>query len=83
MLQLERARTLMRLGDWSGAPILIEGLRDDELFTRAMCGRTLEDATGEKLGFDPRAEEPERNASAARWESWWKAREAEGLVGAR
>jgi hypothetical protein len=81
LLQLERARTLMRLGDWSGAPVLIAGLRNEELFTRAMCGRTLEDATGEKLGFDPRAEEPERNASAARWESWWQARQAEGLLG--
>jgi len=36
---LERARTLLRLGDWSLVPHLIDGLEDERLMVRALCAR--------------------------------------------
>lgn len=79
-LQLERARTLLRLGDWQAAPTLISGLRDERLFTRALCSQALTEATHESFGFDPKGEDPAREESVQRWESWWKARSADGLL---
>lgn len=79
-LQLERARTLLRLGDWQAAPTLIAGLRDERLFTRALCSQALTEATHESFGFDPKAEEPAREECVRRWESWWKERSADALL---
>jgi HEAT repeat protein len=69
-LALERARTLLRLGDWRMAPPLIDGLRDERLLTRALCAQALFEATRERFGYDPRAEEAEREEAVKRWEYW-------------
>ncbi|HEX6886412.1 MAG TPA: hypothetical protein VF530_23755 [Planctomycetota bacterium] len=82
-LGLERARTLVRLGDWSAMPTLIQGLRDTRLFTRALCADALEEATNERFGFDPRAAQGERDKSIARWEQWWLKRTGEGILPTR
>ena len=82
-LGLERARTLVRLGDWSAMPTLIQGLRDTRLFTRALCADALEEATNERFGFDPRADQGERDKSIARWEQWWLKRTGEGILPTR
>ncbi|MEW6071894.1 MAG: hypothetical protein AB1726_04760 [Planctomycetota bacterium] len=79
-LGLERARTLVRLGDWMEIPVLIGGLRDPRLYTRSLCLDALAEATHETLGFDPRAEESEREKAVQRWERWWLDRTGEGLV---
>lgn len=79
-LQLERARTLLRLGDWQAAPTLIAGLRDERLFTRALCSQALTEATHESFGFDPKADEPAREVSVRRWEGWWEERSADSLL---
>lgn len=78
-LALERARTLLRLGDWSMVPRLIQGLRDERLVTRALCAQALEEATRERFEFDPRAEPDVRAQSIARWEQWWSARSQDPL----
>jgi HEAT repeat protein len=82
-LGLERARTLLRLGDWSAIPTLIEGLRDDRLYTRALCLEALKEATQETLEYDPRSAPCERETAVQRWERWWLARENEGMLSAQ
>jgi HEAT repeat protein len=82
-LALERARTLVRLGDWSELPVLIAGLRDERLFTRSLCAEALREATHETQGFDPRAAPSERDKSLRRWEEWWLQRSGEGILPAR
>lgn len=82
-LGLERARTLVRLGDWSEMPVLIAGLRDERLFTRSLCLDALKEATHETNGFDPRAEAGEREKSVAKWEQWWLQRSGEGILPAK
>jgi hypothetical protein len=79
-LALERARTLVRLGDWSDLPLLIQGLRDERLFTRSLCSDALTEATHENQGYDPRAEKSEREKAVARWEQWWLTRSGEGIL---
>lgn len=79
-LQLERARSLVRLGDWSEIPTLIRGLSDDRLYTRSLCDEALREATREDLGYDPRASEEKRQLGINRWREWWLARNGEGLL---
>lgn len=82
-LGLERARTLVRLGDWSEIPTLIGGLSDERLFTRSLCLEALKEATHENNGFDPRAEAGEREKAVGRWEQWWLQRSGEGILPAK
>ena len=80
-LSLERARALLQLGDWSQIPILIEGLRDERFYTRAVCIRTLSLETHERLGYDARAPEEEREQAVCNWESWWGSRGEDPFLG--
>lgn len=70
-LRLERARTLARLGDWSTLPVLIRGLEDDRLYTRALCDQALREITKERITFDPRGEVVDRELAVQTWERWW------------
>ncbi len=79
-LGLERSRTLLRLGDWSGIPSLIAGLRDERLYTRALCLDALKEATHETLDYDPRSEPQVRENAVKRWEEWWLSRAGDGLL---
>lgn len=79
-LELERARSLVRLGDWSEIPTLIRGLSDDRLYTRSLCDEALREATHEDLGYDPRANVEKRQHAIDRWREWWLARNGEGLL---
>ncbi|HED64104.1 MAG TPA: hypothetical protein ENJ09_00985 [Planctomycetes bacterium] len=81
-LQLERARTLVRLGDWGEIPTLIAGLRDDRVYTRSLCHDALTEATHEDKGFDPRASDEAREAAVSRWEQWWRDRSSDSLLSA-
>lgn len=82
-LALERARTLLRLGDWEMVPELITGLRDERLVTRALCIQALYEATHERQGYDARAEATEREEAVRKWEQWWAARRADPLLAPR
>lgn len=79
-LGLERARTLVRLGDWTAMPVLIHGLEDERLFTRSLCLDALKEATHETNGYDPRAEASVRARAVERWKSWWLQRTGEGIL---
>jgi hypothetical protein len=79
-LALERARTLLRLGDWQMVPHLVAGLRDERVMTRALCIQALDEATHERLGFDPRGDPEKREASVVRWEAWAKDRHSDPLL---
>lgn len=79
-LSLERARTLLRLGDWQRVPELIQGLRDERLVTRALCIQALYEATHERFGYDARAEAPDRETAANKWSHWWAERQQDPLL---
>lgn len=80
MLELEHARTLMRLGDWSRADALIRGLSSAEPGIRALCIQTLRSSTGLDLGFEPRGEELERRRAVERWQEWWQRRAGDEIL---
>lgn len=73
-VELERARALVRLGDWSEVPRLIDGLEDAELYTRALCAKTLFDLTQERFDYDARGTDAARADSVKRWRAWWSER---------
>jgi len=77
---LERGRALLMLGDWSGIPVMIKGLRAEHHYTRAVCHRALSDVAHETFGFDPRGEAPAREAAVDRWEAWWDTRVSDPLL---
>lgn len=79
-MALERARTLLRLGDWQMVPVLVRGLRDERMVTRALCIQALEEATHERFGFDPRAEPEAREVCVQRWQGWVQDRLADPLL---
>jgi hypothetical protein len=83
-LALERARTLLYLGDWSMAEHLIVGLRDERPYTRALCIKALADVTKERFGYEASAPDAERETAVQRWESWWHSRNVDPMAaGAR
>jgi hypothetical protein len=79
-VRFERARALLRLGDWSELEALIDGLEAESLWTRAWCARALEEVTRQRFDFDPRGDEAERAAAVGRWRDWVRQREAEGIL---
>ncbi|MFT7667739.1 MAG: hypothetical protein ACI8X5_000422 [Planctomycetota bacterium] len=78
-LALERARTLLRLGDWTMVPHLIGGLHDDRVMIRALCSQALYEATHERFDYDANGSEFDRERSAARWLEWWNKRQGDAL----
>ncbi len=79
-LRLERARTFVRLGDWTQIVVLVEGLRDDELWTRSWCSQALFESTKMRFGFEPQGPPEEREEAVQRWEEWVESRKIEGLL---
>ncbi len=79
-LELEHARTLMRLGDWSKAPALIRGLSNEEPGIRALSIQALRSATGLDFGFVARDPEPERAVAVQRWHEWWQRRSGDEVL---
>lgn len=79
-LALERARTLLRLGDWSMVPHLIDGMEDERVMIRALSSQALYEATHQRFQYDANATPEERAASITRWREWWASRQADPLV---
>lgn len=50
---------------------LVSLLGDSKKEIRSAAIKTLEKLTGERLGFEPAAEEKTRTESVARWNDWW------------
>jgi hypothetical protein len=79
-LRLERARTLVRLGDWSQLSVLVDGLADEEYWTRSWCIQALNEATKRRFEFDPKADAELRAKSVERWREWIESRRVEGIL---
>lgn len=79
-VKYERARTMVRLGDWTHVGELVDGLEDESLWTRAWCAQALEEATHQRFGFEPSAAPEDRAQAVARWRKWMAARDAEGIL---
>jgi hypothetical protein len=62
-VRINAARALARLGDRSGAPILIGMLDEDQSLVRDYAQRQLEKMTGQRLGKDQE-----------KWTRWWRTR---------
>ena len=78
-LQYSRARTHLRLGDWSHIDVLIKGLRDESEFSRAYCAQILKTATNNDFGYQYNAPVEERAAAVEKWEAWYQERAAEAV----
>jgi hypothetical protein len=57
--------------DRSAIPHLIESLQNDDPVVRMAAIRTLQDMTGQTLGYQYWAGETERIAATRRWEQWY------------
>ncbi len=78
-LALERARTLLKLGDWSMLGQLIAGLEDERVYVRGLCIKALNEATHESFEFDPKGTVEARAASVQSWDAWWSQRKADPM----
>lgn len=79
-VQFERARTYLRLGDWTDLPRMIDGLMSESVYVRAVCAKTLFEATNESFDYDPKASELAREASVERWRAWWASRQRDPFL---
>jgi len=79
-VQFERARALLRLGDWSEVRVLVDGLADEELWTRAWCFKALLESTNRTFDFDPKGSPEDRLAAYKEWSAWVDSRELEGIL---
>lgn len=76
----EYARALLRMGDISGAPYLIEGLEEAGAKKRAMAYNALLESTQNNIPFDASGTEEERAASVAAWRQWYAARSQDPML---
>ncbi len=74
-VRYEAARSCVRLGDWTGMPVLVEGLADDSAFYRGLCFDALQRETNLDFGFRALGAEEERAVSVTRWRDWWQRHE--------
>jgi len=70
-LRLERARALLRLGDYSMVPHLIDGLQHERLMVRALCAQSLYEQSRDRFGYVPGDTLEERESAVERWRDWW------------
>lgn len=79
-LGLERARALLRLGDWSMIPRLIEGLDHESFMVRTLCLQALKEATHEDFDYHPGETDLVRRFGVVRWEEWSSARSSDPIL---
>jgi hypothetical protein len=77
-LRLERARALLRLGDYSMVPHLIDGLQHERLMVRALCAQSLFAESRDRFGYVPGGSVEERSLAVARWREWWDSQSTQG-----
>jgi hypothetical protein len=63
--------------------VLIRGLEDDSLWARSWSIQALREATGQDLGFDPKADADQRAVGIAKWREWSASRNGEGILAVR
>ena len=77
---LHRARALLRLGDWSMIPRLIEGLDHESFMVRTLSLQALKEATHEDFDYHPGETDLVRRFGVVRWEEWWSARSSDPIL---
>ncbi len=76
----ERARCHVSLGDWEPMGILLEGLRDEQLWPRALSFQALRKVTNHTFGYQPQEQDVSvREAAASRWDDWYAGIQADTL----
>jgi len=58
-------------GDPRGLRAVIEALSAEDVYVRQGAAAILEEASGERPGFDPRAPAADRRAAVERFRAWW------------
>jgi len=76
----EYARALAAMGDYSMLPVLIEGLQDDDQYTRALANDTLQKATRNAIPFNANATPDERQIAVDAWMLWWERQQTDELL---
>jgi len=79
-VRYERARALLRLGDWSEVRVLVDGLASEDVWTRGWCFKALQESTTRTFDYDPKGSEEDRLAGYQRWSDWVDSRETEGIL---
>ena len=79
-VRYERARALLRLGDWRQVGDLVDGLEADALWTRAWCAKALQEVTRQSFGYNPQGDASSRAQAVAQWRRWMRARADEGIL---
>ena len=70
----------MSLGDWEPMGILLSGLRDEKLWSRALTFKALRKVTNHTFGYQPQEEDREiREAAASRWDEWYEGIQTDAL----
>jgi len=76
----EYARALASMGDFSRLPLLIDGLQDDDIYTRALANDTLQKATRNAIPFKANATAEVRQEAVDAWMLWWERQQADELL---
>ena len=80
LARYERARCHVLLGDWEPMGILLTGLRDEKLWSRALTFKALRKVTNHTFGYYPQEEDPEvREAAALLWDEWYEGIQGDAL----
>lgn len=79
-LRYERARCHVKLGDWKPIGILVDGLDDPDLWSRAQCFKALSQETGKTFDYHPKTVGPERAEAIARWRAWLAERDLDPML---
>ncbi len=77
VVRYEAASSLLQFRDWSGVPVLIGFLGDQDRRMRYKAFQALKEFTKEDLGYDFAGSDEERAAAVGRWSKWWQRRRAE------
>lgn len=82
-LKYEKARSFLRLGDWSHIDVLIDGLSEPSTWARAWCAIALKETTRLDFGYQVDGPPEAQAESIRKWREWVSSRQGEGLVAQR
>jgi hypothetical protein len=77
VVRYEVASALLQFKDWSGVPVLIGFLEDNDRRIRFKSFQALSTFAKQDFGYDFGAPEPERTAAVGRWKTWWNEKQSD------
>jgi len=72
-VQLEAASTLVIFQDYSGVPMIIDALNDENKYVRMTAAQILTTYFQETFGYVYYDEEERREVAVQKWRDWWTA----------